>query len=122
MIVFSKNESRGYVMQYPVFVQSHSNHQFVASVVGFPNCVAEGQTREEAIAKVKSAIEAQLSQGELIVVEVVSKSDPSLPNPWLKYMGIFADDPTFDDFLEEVSAYRRQMDTPEIEFPGHVLS
>jgi Protein of unknown function (DUF2281) len=32
----------------------------------------------------------------------------------LKHFGVFADDPTFDDFLEEVAAYRQQMSNQEM--------
>jgi hypothetical protein len=28
-------------------------------------------------------------------------------DPWLIHMGIFASDPTFDDFFAEVAAYRQ---------------
>ena len=35
-------------------------------------------------------------------------------DPWLKHMGVFASDPTFDDFLTEVAAYRQQVSEDEI--------
>jgi hypothetical protein len=31
-------------------------------------------------------------------------------NPWVKFDGIFKDDPLFDDFVEEMAAYRRELD------------
>ncbi|WP_273038637.1 type II toxin-antitoxin system HicB family antitoxin [Iningainema tapete] len=41
-------------MQYQVFVQSHPDKKFIASVVGIPNCTIEGSTKEEAIALAKA--------------------------------------------------------------------
>lgn len=97
-------------MQYQIFVQSESASKFVASVVGVPNCVVEGSSKEEAITKAKTALEKKLSRGELVTVEIDAGRTDAEHDPWLKHLGIFADDPTFDDFLEEVAVYRQQAD------------
>ncbi len=34
-------------------------------------------------------------------------------NPLLKHFGRFKDDPTFDDYLADIEAYRRQVDEEE---------
>jgi len=104
-----------YLMQYQVFVQSHTDNHFLASVVGMPNLSVEGATEAEAIAKVTTALEAQLATGKFVMVEVETQSSQPDSDPWIKHMGIFADDPTFDDFLTEVAAYRQQMDALENE-------
>lgn len=31
-------------------------------------------------------------------------------NPWVKFAGMFKDDPLFDEFIEEMTAYRRELD------------
>ena len=100
-------------MQYQIFVQSHAEQGFVASVVGMPNVSVEGVTEDEAIAKVKIALESQLALGKLVTIEVADQVIDHDSDPWLKNMGIFADDPTFDDFLREVTAYRQQVDAQE---------
>ncbi|NEQ40472.1 MAG: DUF4209 domain-containing protein [Okeania sp. SIO3I5] len=33
-----------------------------------------------------------------------------LSNPWVKYAGMFKDDPLFDKFVENMAAYRREVD------------
>jgi predicted RNase H-like HicB family nuclease len=102
-------------MQYQVFVQNQSEQSFIASVVGIPNLTVEGKTEKEAIAKVKAALESQLAIGKFIMIDI----NPNLPtpetDPWLKHLGLFANDPTFDDFLAEVAAYRQSVDAQEIE-------
>lgn len=102
-------------MQYQVFVQNPSERRFVASVVNVPGVTAEGQTKEEAIAKAKEMLERQLSLGEFVTIEVESQPPAHRNDPWIKHMGIFADDPTFDDFLGEIAAYRQQVDAQESE-------
>ncbi len=102
-------------MQYQVFVQNQSEQRYIASIVGIPNLTVEGKTEEEAIEKVKAALETQLAIGKFITIDI----SPNLPtpetDPWLKNLGLFADDPTFDDFLTEVAAYRQSADDQQIE-------
>ena len=100
-------------MQYQVFVQNPSEQRFVASVVGLPSVMVEGETEKEAIAKVKTALELQLAMGKFVTIEISSQQSNPETDPWLKHLGIFANDPTFEDFLEEVAAYRQQVDAQE---------
>ena len=44
-------------MQYQVFVQRRLDSTYIASVLGIPNCTAEGSTKEEVIARVKVVLE-----------------------------------------------------------------
>lgn len=102
------------IMQYQVFVQSHPENKFIASIVGIPNSIVEGSTKEEAIALAKAALETKLASGELVTIEVGKQASQQQTDPWLKHMGIFASDPTFDDFLVEVAAYRQQVSEQEV--------
>ncbi|MGB3769480.1 MAG: hypothetical protein WA947_23215 [Phormidesmis sp.] len=103
-------------MQYQVLVQNPSERHFVASVVGLSNVVADGKTEEEAIAKIKAALTSQLSVSKLVTIEIESedidreKEQGKTADPWIRHAGIFADDPTFDDFLEEIATFRRRAD------------
>ncbi|MEP7339523.1 MAG: type II toxin-antitoxin system HicB family antitoxin [Acidobacteriota bacterium] len=97
-------------MQYQVFVQNQSNNGFIASVIGMPDCLAEGRTEEEAIEKAKAFLSSRLAQGKIVTIDVGPQAEE---NPALKYAGIFKDDPTFDQFLADIEAYRRQLDEEE---------
>lgn len=101
-------------MQYQVFVQSNPEKKFIASVVGIPNCSVEGNTKEEAIELARVCLEHQLANGNLVTIEV-NRVPLQLENdPLIKNIGIFADDPTFDDFLAEIAAYRQEVDAEEV--------
>ncbi|WP_339384952.1 hypothetical protein [Iningainema tapete] len=63
----------------------------------------------------KLTSENQLANGELVTIEIDQERSPQETDPWIKHMGIFADDPTFDDFLAEVAAYRQLVDAQEVE-------
>lgn len=44
------------------------------------------------------------------VRENVKPASTASDDPWVKYAGMFKDDPDFDDFLAEMEAYRREID------------
>jgi predicted RNase H-like HicB family nuclease len=97
-------------MQYQVFVQSRSEENFIASVIGMPNISIEGKTEAEAILKAKSALESQLATGKFVNIEInLPKPDESTHK--MKYSGIFADDPSFDDLLEKLTAIRQELNS-----------
>ncbi|WP_427159606.1 type II toxin-antitoxin system HicB family antitoxin [Aliinostoc sp. HNIBRCY26] len=94
-------------MQYQIFVQNQQDN-FIASVVGMPNVIAEANTEAEVIAKIKSVLEAQLATGKFMTIEVNPKTDPHQETTQMKYAGIFADDPSFDDFMEKLAMIRAE--------------
>jgi hypothetical protein len=110
-------------MQYQVFVKNPAvggtspleNLQFMASVVGLPAITANGATEQEEIDKIQSILDDQFKDGKLVTIDVNVHNDRAekKSDPWLDNMGIFKDDPTFDDFLAEVSAYRHEIDVIE---------
>ena len=98
-------------MQYEVFVKNIAENNYVASIIGMPDCVSEGQTEEEAVSRAKSELEELLAQGKVVTIEVENHRE--VENPLLKHAGRFKDDPTFDDFLAEMERYRRELDAEE---------
>jgi predicted RNase H-like HicB family nuclease len=92
-------------MQYQLFVQNQPNSKYVASIVGIPNSSVEGDTREEAIEKVKVLLAEKVANGELITVEINPAVESKAPS---RRMGLLENDPTFDDFMEKLAAIRRE--------------
>jgi predicted RNase H-like HicB family nuclease len=100
-------------MQYQVFVQSRTDGLFSATVVGVPDCVAEGTTQEEAVTKATATLRARLAKGQLFTVEVEEPSAKEAANPWLEMHGSLRNDPTFDDFMAEIAHFRQQREAEE---------
>jgi hypothetical protein len=50
---------------------------------------------------------ADLAEKAEILVESAKFEQP---DPWVKFAGMFKDDPLFDDFVEDMAAYRRELD------------
>jgi hypothetical protein len=100
-------------MQYQVFLQSQAKQRFVASVVGIPNLSVEGTTEAEAIAKVKAALASQLTTGKWVTIEMDAIAEVQETTPQIYPAGIFAADPTFDDWMEKLGAIRQAANAVE---------
>jgi predicted RNase H-like HicB family nuclease len=100
-------------MQYQVLVESKGQNIFMASVIGVPDCFAEGSTEAEAVSKAKAALRSRLAQGKVVTIEMEEPVKKLTGNPWLDSAGVFKDDPTYDEFLAEIAAYRREVDAEE---------
>lgn len=98
--------------QYQVLVRSGSSDLFVASVLGIEDCVGEGRTREEAIAKAKPALVDRLARGEIITIDVENGSMWSA-NVWREEAARFRNDPTFDEFVNETQYERHNLDSED---------
>lgn len=99
-------------MEYSVLVQNPSPQVFMASVLELPGFTVQGHTKEEAVEAACAAIEERLN-GEIIKVEVTRNGVKQSVNPLIEGAGAFRDDPTWDDFLEQMAAYRRELDAQE---------
>jgi predicted RNase H-like HicB family nuclease len=76
---------------------------FRASVLGLPNCQAQGSTREAALANVQQALTARLQSAEIVTIPLGTTVFPKLA-------GIFKDDPQWDDFQAAIAAHRHTVD------------
>lgn len=102
-------------MEYQVFVQNQTNKQtFLASVVGIPNLSVEGETEEEAIVKIKSALENKLARGKFVTVNIKYPVMSEATPPIMKYAGIFTDDPSFDDFMDNLDRIREEANREQL--------
>lgn len=99
-------------MTYQIFVQGQPESGYVASVIGVPDCVAEAETEEEAVAKAEEALKQWFSQGKIVTVEI-DGAPAQVKNPWLEMYGCFEDDPTWDEFQANIQEYRRELDAEE---------
>jgi hypothetical protein len=81
----------------------------IARPVLWPDSAAQGATEKEALERVGALIRELSSRTQLVRVEV-EVPEQQANTPWLAKAGVFANDPTWDDFLKEMADYRRQLD------------
>ena len=81
-------------------------------MLGLPNCTVEAPTRAEAIRRAQAAAAKFISGADLVEIEIKS----SAPTRSLHdFVGMWADDETFDEFVEAMNTYRQEaeMDEPQ---------
>jgi len=90
-------------MQYPVILQSRSAEEYVAEPLGKPELAVKANTRSKALAEVGKSLQGWLGSAQMVQVEVPG----SVPgNPWLETFGQWADDPDFDELMDEIARAR----------------
>jgi len=100
-------------MTYDVILRKNQN-KYIARVRDWPEVVIEEETREAALTQIKQHLMAYLSQApEVIPIELAPGA--AAEHPWLQFAGMWADDPTWDDFVTEVAAYRQEIDAADVE-------
>jgi len=78
--------------------------QFTAHVLGATDLHATATTREEAVEQLRALLQEQVNLGLLLAIELPRK------NPLMDWFGHAKDDPTFDEYLEEIRKFREEMD------------
>lgn len=94
-------------MTLNVFIQPIPKNGFLARVLGWSDFVVEGKTKEHALDNVKIELARRLTEGEVVRLEYEPKNGS---HPWMKFAGMWKDDPMFDEVLEEIKAYRQELD------------
>jgi predicted RNase H-like HicB family nuclease len=92
-------------LNLPILVGHQPNHIWVARLLGWSECYAEGTTREAAIAALETKLTHQLTDMEVVNLQV-----PLPQNPNLAFAGIFVDDPDADEVIAAIAAYREELD------------
>jgi hypothetical protein len=93
-------------MQIPVIIERVANNGFRARA-GEPMPVsAEGATPEEAVNKLRAAIDSQLKNGKTLRLV-----DIATDNPWLALAGMHdPNDPLVKEWKQEIVAYRQEVE------------
>jgi len=94
-------------MRVSILLQPNLPEGYIATVLGWPDLMIKGKTEEETLNNVRLAVTSRLQQSKFVTLDI-QNDEPN--DPWMKFAGIWENDPTFDDFLAEIAAYRRELD------------
>ncbi|HBE59872.1 MAG TPA: HicB family protein [Cyanobacteria bacterium UBA11149] len=98
---------------YPVLIEEQPQGNYQATVLGISDCQTTGKTREAALANLRQLLGVRLQKAEIISLEIdLSKLD----HPWMKFAGKYQDDVQFDEMLDSIQAYRRELDAAMEEY------
>jgi hypothetical protein len=105
-----------------LMIEPQDSGRFIASVMEFPFCRVEAETRDAAIAQIKASLSERVSHLEMVrwVTSVpIIGTIPRQPE-WLKFVGIFQDDSDFAAIMDELRAERESDDESEVD-PAYYL-
>jgi len=97
-------------MKIPVLIEPIANDGFRATGGSPFEVTAQGTTREEALARLREAIDHRMVEGSVLVPLEINTTEE---NPWDAVAGMFRDDPLFDEWQEAIAENRRKVDEHE---------
>jgi len=117
-LVTSEPSNLPKLTEYVLIEKEKNGGGYTATVLGWLDCKAEGNTREEALTSLRQLLTARLSEAEIVSLEI----SPTKPeHPWMKFAGMYKDNPLFDEVLADIETYRRELDA-ETEAYYHQLN
>ena len=96
-----------------ILIEQETEGKYQAMVLGWEECKAEGNSREEVITNISLVVGDRLQKAELISLVI---QPPKPEHPWMKFAGMFKDDPQFDEMLEDIQQLRRDRDAEMAEY------
>ena len=99
-------------MKYEVLIQPRPEGKYYAVVLNWPDINATGESEQEVLEILRLALHERLAQGRIVHIEVdghIVEAEPSL-HPWSPFLGMWKNDPTFDDLMARIQEYRRELD------------
>ncbi len=95
-------------MTLPVLIQRNGKNEFLATVVGLPDCHASATSREEAIAAVRTHI-VDLQQGSDLAFVEVELPDAAGGSP-RELFGAYRGDSTWGEVFDGIEKERQALD------------
>jgi hypothetical protein len=114
MLSFSDPDS----LKLHLFLEEAEDGSAIATVLELPNCRIEAPTNEQAVALLRSMVSDRLGKGQVLPLEIPVSGGEQAEDPWMKYAGVFKDDPYFAKIVEAMQAERQVEDDEEM---GDVL-
>jgi hypothetical protein len=103
--VSPKASSRVKPIQFTIVLRPHEDGSVEATVPAIPGLAVSGPDRDRALDLTRCAIAEAIENGNMAVTEISAPVE-STKNPWLATADIFADDPTWDEFVADMKAAR----------------
>jgi hypothetical protein len=90
-----------------VLLERTEQGRTIARVLEFPDCIAESETRLQAISIIQQLITVKLSSIEIVPLHIPILSPNS---SIMQFAGIFKDDPDFAEIADSLQAEREDLE------------
>lgn len=95
-------------MQYDILLTKHSSNGYTARPTLLPEIIVHADNEGEALSLVSEAIADLQHHSRIVRIEVQQPQESD--EPWLRFAGMWADDPDWEIFQAEVKAFRQALD------------
>jgi predicted RNase H-like HicB family nuclease len=102
-------------IEVTLVLAQQASGKVTASVMEFPSCHVEAETRETAIADLKILLAQRLQNVEMVPVRIPLPHPFSTSNPWSELSGVFKDSQYFDDVMEIIQLEREKLGEEEVD-------
>jgi hypothetical protein len=92
-----------------ILLERENQENVIASVLEFPSFHIEAPTEKQAIEELQKMLNSRLENIEIIPVEI-TLSQSQAKNHWMKFAGVFQDDPDFAEIAENIRSERNKDD------------
>ncbi|BAZ21703.1 hypothetical protein NIES4073_25810 [Kalymmatonema gypsitolerans NIES-4073] len=96
-----------------IVLETKEDGSAIASILELPQYRVEAGTREQAVATLKQLLRERMNRVEVIPMEIKLPSAEQSERPWMKFAGVFKDDPDFDAVQQYIQEYRQELDATE---------
>ena len=95
-------------MQYDILLTKHPNNGYTARPILLPEIIIHADDESKALSLVGEAIADLQNSSRIVRIEV--QQPKATDDPWLRFAGMWADDPDWELFQAEVNAFRDAID------------
>ena len=92
-------------MLYDVVLTETADDRYTARAVLFPELVVSGSNETDVLQQMQKAISRVHTRSRIMRIDVPN-STANVENPWLRFAGMWVDDPNWEAFEAEVAANR----------------
>jgi predicted RNase H-like HicB family nuclease len=90
-----------------VLIENKPEGRYTASVIGWPDIKAQGETEDDALIQLRQSFTAHVRSARIVPLDLdLSTAE----KPWLEMAGIFKNDPFSAELEESIAAYRRELE------------
>jgi predicted RNase H-like HicB family nuclease len=102
---------------YNVLIEYPAEGKVTARILGWPECHAEGTTKEGTLQQLNQILTEQLRDREIVSVDVeVSQPQPQREHPCMKFVEQLHENPLLEEVLEFITNSHQEIDEETKEY------
>ncbi|MEH1847929.1 MAG: hypothetical protein V7L25_23850 [Nostoc sp.] len=113
MEINSLAESQTANLKVNILLETKEDGSAIASILELPQYHIEAANREQALLMLEQLLVERMQKVEVMPMEIKLPQPEQSQRPWMKFAGVFKDDPDFDAVGQYIQEYRQELDAAE---------